>query len=66
METEALSKASAKDRDRRWRDAHQSMVAERKEAFARDGLDPAEAERKAKRLQERATNRARAQSEGRG
>jgi hypothetical protein len=66
MREKALKDDTARGRDDRWRDAHQSMVAERKEAFIReDGLSSAEAEAKAKRLQERATNRARARAEGR-
>lgn len=65
MRDKALAKDTARGRDDRWKDAHQSMAAERKEAFVRDGMSPGDAERKANRLQERATNRARARSEGR-
>lgn len=65
MHREPLTKVNAKRRDERWTDAHQSMIADRKEAFIKDGLAPAQAERKAKHMQEAVTNQARSESEGR-
>ena len=62
--TEPLHKLTAKERDDRWRRAHHEQIGKRKAMLERD-MSPADAERKATRMQEAVTNRARAQTEGR-
>jgi hypothetical protein len=67
MRDKSLEQDDARGRDERWKDSHQSMIAERKEALVReDGMTPRDAERRATQLQELATKRARARAEGRG
>jgi hypothetical protein len=65
--SKSLEDMTAAERDARWRHAHQKMIADRKRMLVEgDGMDPREAERKAARMQDAATNRARAMTEGRG
>jgi hypothetical protein len=57
---------SRREKDDRWRNSHQQQIAKRKAMLSANGqMTPAEAERKATRMQEGVTNRARAQTEGR-
>jgi hypothetical protein len=62
----SFDKLSRRERDERWAASHQKQIASRKAMMVDDGLDPAKAEAKAKRMQEKATNMARAMTEGRG
>ena len=60
-----LHELTARERDERWTHAHQQQIANRKKQLERD-MSPREAERQASRMQESATNRARAMTEGKG
>lgn len=63
----SLRDMTATERDERWTHAHQKMIADRKRMMVEgDGMDPREAERKASRMQESVTNRARAETERSG
>jgi hypothetical protein len=57
---------SRREKDERWAAAHQKQIASRKKMLVDDGMDPAKAESHAKRMQEKATNKAREMTEGRG
>jgi hypothetical protein len=67
VESKHIRDCTAAERTERLKHAHQSMAAERKAALLRDnpGMTGSAAESKANREQERHTNRARAELEGR-
>ena len=54
-----LRDKGTRDRDGRWRRAHQESVRAMKQGHLLDGKSPREAERLAERAQEAITNRAR-------
>jgi hypothetical protein len=65
MREKPLSECTAKERNERWKESHQSMVRERAEGFAAGGrMSREDAYRKASDMQVAVTNRARAETEG--
>jgi hypothetical protein len=54
-----FAKLSRREKDDRLRRSSQKQIASRKEMLVADGMAPADAERKASRMQEKASNMAR-------